>query len=648
MLRINNLSVGYYRLEWDFGDGTSSIQSYPTHIYYKPGVYKITLYTYGYNGLTGTYIDSIEVKQPSAQISADILQGCTSQTVNLQSSTENTSSHIWDFGDGIVAPGATDLSHAYNYAGVYNPKLIAKDNNGCAASTELSEKIIIDSLAIAIKGIPPLVCDSALIFFTPDVYNYAELKIGTPLTYKWDFGTGNVADVSDIKNPSFRYTISGTYKVKFSVTSQYGCSKTTTADVIVNAKAHGSITAANEICQDGSVQFTGYANPTGNLQWNWNFANGNNSSQQNAAPQTYRTAGTYLISMIVNKNGCLDTATHVLTVNAKPVINASPKQQVVCFGDSIQLSSTGGGTYLWWPSTGLSSSAIANPVAWPVTSTKYKVQVTSDKGCVNSDSLSLTVAPRIKVQLPATADVCIGSGLQLNASGAASYQWINTTFGLSNTSIYNPVLNISNSATYTVVGSDSYNCFKDTASILVTVRNRPTVSAGPDITVVGGIPYQLSATVSNDVVSWLWSPGNNLSCSNCATPIAKPKMQTAYIIKVTNTWGCIAYDTVLVKLQCAIANVHIPNAFTPNNNGRNDIFYAKGSGVNVIKHFKIYNRWGQVVFERNNIGIDDRSAGWDGKYKGQYVEAGTYVYMTEMECISGELFIFKGTVTVIR
>lgn len=344
----------------------------------------------------------------------------------------------------------------------------------------------------------------------------------------------------------------------------------------------------------------------------------------------------------------MDTTNHVLTVNARPAVNALPKQQVMCFGDSVQLSSFGGGTYSWLPSTGLSNASIANPMASPTTSTKYKVQVTSNKGCVNSDSVSLTVAPRIKVQLPATANVCEGLSLQLNASGAASYQWINTTSGLNNTSISNPILNASSTATYTVVGSDSYNCFKDTTSILVTVQKRPTVNAGQDVTIVGGIPYQLNATVSNDVVSWLWSPETNLSCTNCAMPISTPKMQTNYVVKVANSWGCVAYDTVLIKLQCAIANVYFPNAFTPNGNGKNDVFYAKGSGVNVIKHFKIYNRWGQVVFEKNNIGIDDRSAGWDGKYKGQYVDSGTYIYMAEMECISGEVFTFKGTVTLIK
>jgi PKD repeat protein len=313
-------------LLWDFGDGSSSTQAYPTHIYNQPGVYKITLNTYGYNGLTGTYVDSVEIKQPSAQIAADVLQACTSQFVNLQATSTNTSGYVWDFGDGVVASGATALSHLYSTAGIYNPKLIAKDKNGCTASTELADKIIIDSLNIAIKGIPSLVCDSALIGFTPDVYDFAESKTGEPLTYRWDFGTGNSADVSNIKNPSFRYTVPGTYTVQFNVSSQYGCSKLAKADVVVNQKAHGTIGAVDEVCQDGSVRFSGSANPSDNLQWNWNFGNGNTSSQQNPSSQLYTIPGTYSVTMIVNRNGCLDTAIHTLVVNSRPVINASPRQ----------------------------------------------------------------------------------------------------------------------------------------------------------------------------------------------------------------------------------------------------------------------------------------------------------------------------------
>ena len=648
LLRINNLSVGYYRLLWDFGDGTSSVQSYPTHIYYKPGVYKISLYTYGYNGLTGTYVDSIEVRQPSAEIFTNVVQGCAPQAAQLNASPGNANSYVWDFGDGTVTTGTTAIVHNFTSAGIYNPKFIAKDNNGCTGSTELADKIVIDSLSIAIKGIPSLVCDSALINFTPDVYSFSQTKTGTPLNFKWDFGTGNIADTSNLKNPSFRFTTPGTYLVKFSVDSKFGCSKQATANVVVNQKSHSNITALNEICQNGTIQFAGYATPSDNIKWSWNFANGNYSSLQNPPSQSYTIAGTYAVKLIVNKNGCLDTATHLLKVNQLPVINATPKQYLLCAGDSVSLSAGGGGNYLWSPSSALNNDAIANPMSSPQLTTKYKVQVTSDKGCTSSDSILITVAQRIKLQLPAEANLCKGLTLQLNATGATGYQWINNTSGLNNTSVPNPVITATNTTSYTLVGYDNYNCFRDTATIRIVVRDLPTVNAGPDVTVVGGTPYQLNATVSNDVVSWFWSPGNNLSCSSCESPIATPKMQTAYVVKVSNTWGCNAYDTVIVKLQCAVSNVRIPNAFTPGTNGKNDIFYPKGSGVNIIKHFRIYNRWGQLIFERNNIGIDDRSSGWDGKYKGQYVDTGTYIYMAEMECITGEVFTFKGTVTVVK
>lgn len=648
IIRINNLSVGYTNLLWDFGDGTNTTtQSYPSHIYNAPGTYKITLKTYGYNGLTGTYIDSVTITKPSAQITADVLQGCSSQNVNLQATSQNVNNYVWDFGDGNVLNGSNPLSHQYLSAGSYNPRLIVKDANGCSTSTELPNKIIIDSLSIAIKGIPPLICDSTFIQFTPDVNSYAADKLGASLIYKWDFGTGNAADTSNIKNPSFQYAKAGTYIVKFSVVSPYGCSKQTTATIIVNQKAHGAISGLSEVCQDGNIQFTGSASPAGNLQWNWDLGNGNTSTQQNPPAQIYSTSGNYVVTMTVNKNGCIDTVVHALTVNPKPVINASPKQKILCLGDSVVLSANGGGTYLWSPSVGLSNNSVGTPMASPSSSVQYNVQVTSDKGCVNNDSISITVAQPIHVQLPATADLCKGMSLQLQASGASTYQWINAN-GMSNTNIPNPTINPTTSTSYTVIGFDQYNCFKDTAMILVAVHDLPFVNAGPDVEIAGGIPYQLNATASNDVVSWNWSPGNYLSCTTCAAPMVTPKMQTTYIVKVSNQWGCIASDTIIVKLQCDMAHVFVPNAFTPNNDGKNDLFYIKGSGVNVIKYLRIFNRWGELVFEKTNFAIDDASSAWDGKYNGQFVATGAYVYIAEMECSTGNVFTLKGTVTVIH
>ena len=649
MVRINNLSVGFTRLLWDFGDGTTSTSAYyPTHIYYNPGVYRIILYTYGYNGLTGTYIDSVEVKKPSAQMTADALHGCLSQNVNFGAAAQYVNSYLWDLGDGSTRNTPPSLAHAYNTPGQYTPRLIAKDGNGCPTSAELPNPIVIDSLAIRIKGIPPVVCDSALITFDPEINSYAAINLSTTLIYKWDFGTGNSADTSNIRNPSFGYVLPGTYVAKLKVTSPYGCVKESQETIVVNQKAKGVITGLPEICQEGSIQFSGSATPSANVQWNWNFGNGNTSSLQNPPAQLYTSAGNYLVTLLVTRNGCVDTVKHQLTVNPKPVVNALPSQHILCLGNSIQLSANGGTIYNWSPAVGLNNTTIANPVASPVVSTKYLVTATTDKGCSNKDSVSITVAQPINVQLPAAIDLCKGHTIQLNATGADSYQWINNVAGLNNTAIANPVANPPTNTMYTVVGSDRYNCFKDTAWVNVILRDLPTVNAGPDIEAVGNVPHQLTATASNDVVKWLWTPNERLSCHTCPSPVVTPKMQTTYVVKVSNEWGCSATDTIVIKLKCATGTVYIPTAFTPNNDGKNDIFYIAGSGIKVIKSLRIYDRWGGVVFEKSNLAIDDPSSGWNGKVNGVVTATGTYIYLAEVECSSGEKFTLKGTVTLIQ
>jgi gliding motility-associated-like protein len=235
----------------------------------------------------------------------------------------------------------------------------------------------------------------------------------------------------------------------------------------------------------------------------------------------------------------------------------------------------------------------------------------------------------------------------LKATGASSYQWINSTTGLSTTQVGNPVATPVANISYTLVGSDPYNCFKDTAVVNVTVQPLPTVMGEPDIDMIAAETHQLTATASADVVSWKWSPDDYLSCTACPSPITTPRMPMDYVVMVKNQWGCAASDTVAVRLQCSDGFVFIPNTFTPNNDGKNDVFYIKGKGIGIIKSLIIYNRWGEVVFEKKNFNIDDKAAAWDGKYKGVLAPVGSYVYFAEMQCDAGEPILRKGTVTVV-
>ncbi|MGZ8523476.1 MAG: PKD domain-containing protein, partial [Chitinophagaceae bacterium] len=648
VVRINNLSVGYTRLVWDFGDGTTSNdQPYPSHTYDKPGKYKITLYTYGYNGLTGTYRDSVTISEPSAKIKADILKGCTSQQVNLSAVAGNTSNYTWDFGDGTIKNNSTASSlHQYLTPGVYQPKLIVKDVNGCAVTTSLPDKIVIDSLFIAIKGIPAQICDSTKIYFAPDVKSVAADQANQALIYHWNFGTGNPGDTSNVKNAVFNFNKPGAYTVKFKVVSPFGCIKEVSEKVTVYKKAKAGINGLLELCAGGSVTFKGTAsmNP---VEWSWNFDNGVTSNIQNPGSQIFNTAATYDVQLVVKYNGCYDTAINKLIVHPNPVTNVSSSKNLLCRGEAVQLNATGGENYLWKPGTGLNSNSVASPLASPLQTTNYIVEVTNSFGCTKPDSLTLTVAQPIKITMAPDTFVCKGSSVQLTVHGANSYQWINSVNGLNNIQVATPIASPALTTLYTVVGSDAHNCFKDTATINVVVQPLPTVRAEADFQMMAAETHQLLATPSADVVEWSWSPADYLNCTNCPSPVTQPRRPIDYIVTVRNQFGCAASDTVSVNLECAENFVYIPNSFTPNNDGKNDVFYIMGKGIGIIKSLIIFNRWGEIVFQRRNFTIDDRSNGWDGKQKGILVPAGAYVYFAEMQCDNGQPIIKKGTVTVV-
>jgi gliding motility-associated-like protein len=180
------------------------------------------------------------------------------------------------------------------------------------------------------------------------------------------------------------------------------------------------------------------------------------------------------------------------------------------------------------------------------------------------------------------------------------------------------------------------------------VHSLPTVNAGPDREVVYGAPTLLSASSSNDVVRWNWTPSDYLSCTDCAAPVSRPQSEINYAVAVYNSNNCVARDTVKLGMICAEGNIYIPNAFSPNRDGKNDVFTINGHGVRIIKSLRIYNRWGEIVFEKKNFYPSDNSSAWNGRYKGVEAPTGSYVYFGEMECEAGETFVRKGTVTLIR
>lgn len=655
IVNFTSNTINALRINWDFGDGShADNQRNVSHTYTNAGVYRVVLYGYDISNNLDSTEDFIEVKGPYATLNADKLTGCDSITVTLSAAIKNASSFTWDFGDGTLTRTTDTFSiHTYDIPGVYTPQLILKDGEGCSGTSALQTSIIIDNIDAIITKSPAVICDSAIVYFQPDVASVAKDVLQMPLQYHWDFGTGNAADTSNLQAPAHRYAGVGSYNASLVVTSPYGCTETVTSIVNVQTVSRAGITGPTDICENTAAIFNGTAtNFNNNLSWHWMYGDQGKEldgpAYQNPPAYTYSDTGLYAVELIVNNNGCYDSANLALYVHGYPRAAISPQNPVICLGGSMQLTAHNGITYSWQPGSNIDDTKSSSPTVSPKSSMYYYVTTTNAYNCAGYDSVMIKVQQPFKVTANPQLYICIGSTGQLQASGADKYVWI-TGAGLSSNSIANPIVTTNANGVYTVVGYDSVGCFTDTASTAVSIKTLPAVVASPHaVTINAGTDIQLSTQPSADVVKYSWLPPDYLSCADCGAPLSSPRLPVTYIVKVFNEYGCTASDTVQIKLVCAENLVYIPNAFTPNGDNRNDRFVLSGNSIKMVRHIVIYSRLGNKLFERNYIPTNDFANSWDGTAGGLLQPGGAYVYFAEIECATGEIFKYKGTITLIR
>ncbi len=407
-------------------------------------------------------------------------------------------------------------------------------------------------------------------------------------------------------------------------------------------------------CDSLPVTFTITTNITDSVKWNWNFGNGDTSLSQNPFPVYFTTkkdiVTTDTVLLVTVFKNCYDTAPrHIITVYPKPLIDLQPQGKNVCEGTTIKLAAFDGkiGGYKWSsvPINKLISNDSIQLVS-PNITTSYYVTVTNQFGCINTDSTSIYVQQHFSLSYPKDTFVCVGNSVQLSVSGASKYAWLADSSTLSNTfsnpssPTATPVKPITN---YKFVASDQYGCFNDTGLIKVEVHQFPTLTTVSPIVVVTGDSIQLQTLASPDVVSYQWLPETYLKCSDCAKPYSVPKSNISYTITATTKFGCSVKAGISLGIVCS-NSIYFPNAF--NTSGGNYSFYPKGKGIRSVKYFRIYNRYGQVVFEKHDMQLNDASVGWDGTFKGIKQTSGTYVYTAEAQCDTGDLIPLQGTIVL--
>ncbi|OIR05733.1 hypothetical protein GALL_121680 [mine drainage metagenome] len=371
-----------------------------------------------------------------------------------------------------------------------------------------------------------------------------------------------------------------------------------------------------------------------------------NSSNANSTAQTpplftYNQSGIYNINLTIDEGLASQTSICKQIVVKTPERLSISKDTSICKGDSVQLKIVGGKTYQWSPSLSLSNSSINNPIAYPVNQTKYFVTVNDKAGCIQNDSITISIIPVPTFSLqPSSENLCYGDSVTLTASGGDSYQWLGST-DIQN--IYSPVVIVKPtvSTTYPVCIFSKTCNVKDTLKTIVTVNPIPNISItkSNDLDCFNGSAF-LNA---NGGTQYNWSPSDGLSSPIISNPEVKIIQTTKYTVTVTSSNGCSSTDTVTVKVINNSTNQYlVPNAFTPNGDGLNDCFGIKGWGVVLNFEFSIFNRWGERIFFTT-----DPSNCWNGNYKSIPQSMGTFIYKIKAKTLCGDVER-NGTLVLLR
>lgn len=645
VVSITNQSV-YTQLNWDFGDGNASIDSTPSHIYTYPGTYYVKLSVKNNGGCSDSITKKIVIQGPTGNFGYLPKKVCNPGQINYSISANNTVRYIYDFANGTTYDTtASSVSFTYMAPGVYIPKIILINAAGCKVPVVGSDTIKVIGVETNILSDVTTFCDSGSVHFSDST-----ITNDLPVGVMWDFGDGGT---SVANSPSHTYSHPGLYTVRLVAQSDFGCKDTAEKVNYIKVISSPKIKIGGDSsgCVPATLHFTGeFALPdTSALSWNWTFGNGQTSTVKDPAAQLFNAPGTYPINVqVVNSSGCTGTFGKTVVIDPKPVIDAGP-DTTICKTRAYTLQPTGGATYTWNPDVTLSCLNCPNPIATPSVTTTYYVTAKSVNGCVAVDSVLVKVAQPFKIAVEKANAVCVGKPVALKASGADFYQWTPSLY-LDNASLSQPTSRPDSSMTYKVIGSDKRGCFKDSGTVSIKVHQIPTVDItnGESISVLLGSTATLSTVTTGNVTSYQWSPNQWLDCATCANPVTSAKDNITYSVTVTNEGKCTATDKITINMVCDNANVFLPNTFSPNGDGMNDRFYPRGSGLYTIKSFKVFNRWGQLVFEKRGMSPNVLTEGWDGKLNGLDQPTDVYVYLMELVCVNGQILPFKGNVTLLR
>lgn len=629
---------------WDFGDGSSSTTGQSvSHFYNSVGTYSVTLSVFNFGtGCRDTLFapNVIKVDTPVADFYVTTnFSPCPPFPVQFYNTTSRFDLNwLWIFGDGDTST-VRDPLHVYFFPGDYDVKLVAWDSSGCADSITYVDLIRVRGPIGNFEAIP----DSGCVPLTTSIIGTVASTVGIVA----DLGDGT--SFLDTVNLTHTYTSPGIYYPVYTLTDSVGCVVAYPVDtIVVGLIPYPGLPDDTTVCKGNYVPFN---LPFGD-RFIWTANQTPNYLTCDSCKNTLSTSPDTIIYYVtaITNIGCVASDTITVNVDPLPPIQPGPMYRI-CPRDTLQLTAGAGvDNAFWTPNLYINDTTLTNPLVFPPDSQNYRVTGFNETGCSISKLVRVYVIQKVNADiLIGDTLVCEGGEIVLDASVYEAsaldtdYLWIPSTY-LSADNVQDPTVDAPfGNYTYTLIVS-STNCEPDTDNVNVTIAPIPNVEAGDDQTVTDGTTVQIYASSPNDVTyNWQIST-NELSCTDCRRPFVTAQSTETFYVTATNQWGCFDVDSVTITVvKCDPSMVFVPNTFTPNNDGLNDVLYVRGIGLRKLEYFRVFDRWGQLVYESQNI-----NEGWDGKINNRTADIATYVYAVKGECSSGSTVEINGNVTLVR
>lgn len=612
---------------WNFGDGSTATGSNVTHTYKLPGTYQITLVAIGNNNCKDTIIKSFTM-YPSPIVSLKLntpIIFCKDESVLLSVNKDIKYTYQWMVG-GVAIPGATQDTLRVNKEGEYIVNV--QNAFGCTvrdtSNTRLVNANIIQSDTTICKG-------SSL--------TLGPLNLQPGQAALWSNGA---TTPSIVVNPIV--------KTKYTVTITDGFTSCTDSVLVDLTYTEVKIKDPDVVCSPGVVNLTAASLTVGSdAGLTYSYWKDISTSQNLVNPDKVSVSGTYYI-VGISSIGCKSDPLPIkVTVNPLPIATIIvPPQTTICDKSTLTLTATGGTSYQWLLNgaliAGASNSTYAASQAGSYEVNVIALECTSKVARPVNLSLIKAAVPKFS-NSTACVDVPIPFFNESDTLSSGLVNWV-WDFGDGQTStLTNPVHSYKRGATFSVkltVTPKLCNSLSASFTKNMTVENPPPGIKYPNVYAIKNKVTQLSARFIANGYSYLWTPTFGLNNGAIQNPIFNASNEQMYKVRLTSSVGCVSIDSVKVFIF-ENSGIFVPKAFSPNKDGKNDFLSPFLVNIKTLKYFRIYNRWGQRMFQTS-----DSKQGWDGVYNNIPQPLDTYTWIVEGIDVNGIAIFKKGQTVLLR